>query len=142
MENINEETQNKTEKATNGEIKFVERKRWLFLGLPWTFTKYSISDELITIDRGFLNTTEDDCYMYKVVDVKLTTSLFERIVGVSTVSCFTGDTTDKEIKLLHIRNGKAIKNYILEVSEKARLKRRTLNTLSLNSVDEIDDIDN
>ena len=58
---------------------FKERKRLLFLGLPWTFTKYTITPSFITVESGLLSTTEDDCYMYKVADVKLTTSLMERI---------------------------------------------------------------
>ena len=28
---------------------FVERKRWLFLGLPFTFTKYIIKEKILTI---------------------------------------------------------------------------------------------
>ena len=32
-----------------------ERKRILFLGLPFTFTKYTIDEDVITIDTGFLN---------------------------------------------------------------------------------------
>ena len=40
---------------------FQERKRLLFFGLPWTFTKYTLSASLLTIDRGFLNTVQDDC---------------------------------------------------------------------------------
>ena len=44
-------------------IIFKERKRLLFFGLPWTFTKYTITPEFITIDAGFLRVTEDDCYV-------------------------------------------------------------------------------
>ena len=48
-------------------IVYSERKRILFLGLPWTFTKYIITPEYITIRQGLFNRVEDDCYMYKAV---------------------------------------------------------------------------
>ena len=52
-------------------MQFIEKKRILLFGLPWTFTRYTIKDDMITIDAGFLNKEENDCYMYKVQDVKL-----------------------------------------------------------------------
>ena len=112
---------------------FTERKRLLFFGLPWTFTKYDITEDMITINRGLLRTTENDCYMYKVQDVQLTITLVERIFGLGTIVCYTGDTTDPTLTIEHIRNAKAVKNFILEYSEKARLKRKTLTTLDIGS---------
>ena len=50
---------------------YKERKRWVFFGLPFTFTTYTVNEEFITIDAGLLHRDEDDCYMYKVVDTKL-----------------------------------------------------------------------
>lgn len=80
--------------------------------------------------------------MYKVLDVKLEVTLFERIVGLGTVICFTGDVTDQVLRLEHIKNSKVIKNYILQASEEMRKRRRTLNTLSLTEgMSEIDDSD-
>lgn len=114
-------------------IKFVERKRWVFLGLPFTFTVYTVKEDLITVQNGFLNKKENDCYIYKVQDVELLRSLGERIFGLGTVKCYTGDTTDPELYLTHIRNAKEIKDFILEVSEKARQKRRTLNMLDIGA---------
>ena len=114
-------------------VMFRERKRLLFFGLPWTFTKYTITPSLLTISQGLLNTTEDDCYMYKIQDVRLTTSLLERLFGLSTVICYTGDVTHHEIRLVHIRNAGEIKTYLLKTSEEARIKRRTLSTIDISA---------
>lgn len=119
---------------------YVERKRLLFFGLPWTFTKYEIKDDMITVDAGFLNKIENDCYMYKVQDVQLRTSLVERLFGLGTVVCYTGDNTSPTLELQHIKNAKEIKGYILEASEEARLKRRVLTTMDITSDAEDDDL--
>ncbi|MCR5655324.1 MAG: PH domain-containing protein [Lachnospiraceae bacterium] len=113
-------------------MEYKERKRILLFGLPWTFTKYAIRDDMINVKRGLLKTIEDDCYMYKVTDVKLETSFLERLAGVATVVCYTGDTTDHKLELVHIMHAKEIKEFILEHSEKERMKRRTINTQNLN----------
>lgn len=112
-------------------MQFQERKRWLFFGLPFTFTTYQVTEEFITVKSGLLRQKEDDCYMYKVVDTRLTRSLPERIFGLGTVECFGGDTTDPVLHLKHIRRSKEIKNFILAASEEQRTKRKTLQTQNI-----------
>ena len=123
-------------------IEFVEKKRWLFLGLPLTFTKYVIKEDMITVDTGVFTKVENDCYMYKVQDVEHTASIWERMAGLGTIVCYTGDTTHPKLLIEHIRNSKAIKEFILKESEEARLKRRTVNMLDIGSgeVEDIDDL--
>ena len=124
-------------------IMFTERKRWVFFALPFTFTKYTITPTLVTVNQGFLSTTENDCYMYKIQDVTLRQSFFERIFKLGTIVCYTGDTTHPELRLEHIRNPRTIKAFILKESEEARLKRRTINTLDIGSgaMDDLDPAD-
>ena len=38
-----------------------------------------------------------------------------------------------------MKNARAIKNFILEASEKARMRRRTMNMLDIGAEDETDD---
>ena len=123
-------------------IEFVEKKRWLFLGLPFTFTKYVIKEDMITVDTGVFTKVENDCYMYKVQDVEHTASIWERMVGLGTIVCYTGDTTHPKLLIEHIRNSKAIKEFILKESEEARLQRRTVNMLDIGSGEagDIDDV--
>ena len=66
-------------------IVYSERKRILFLGLPWTFTKYIITPEYITIRQGLFNRVEDDCYMYKVQDVNAFAAL-EQLYATQVIS--------------------------------------------------------
>lgn len=114
-------------------MEYVERKRLLFFGLPWTFTKYTVREEDVVINSGLLKTYENNCYMYKIQDVELQISLAERIFGLGTIVCYTGDTTHPKLMLERIKNDKEIKDYILKASEDARRKRRTLNTLDIGS---------
>ena len=122
-------------------MEFKERKRWVFFGLPFTFTVYTVKENGITVNMGFLNRQEEDCYMYKVQDVTLKASLFERMFGLATIVCHTGDTTNPQLVLEHIKNAKPIKEFILEQSEIARRKRRTMNVQDI-SAEDLDDVDN
>ena len=120
------------------EYDHIERKRWVFLGLPWTFTVYRMKEDMLNVKSGFFKLEQNDCYMYKIVDVKLTQTLMERIFGLGSIVCYTGDTTDKELVLAHIKHSEEIKNYLLKTSEEARIKRRTVNMLDIGSGDVAD----
>ena len=114
-------------------MKFIEKKRILFFGLPISFTKYIIDEENVTIKKGFFTLVEDSTYMYKIQDVKLIRSLFERMCGLSTIVCYTGDVTDQTLTITHVKNGEEIRNFINENSEKQRMKKRTLHTMDIDA---------
>ena len=116
-------------------MSYVERKRIKFFGLPFSFTKYTITEEKLTITTGFLSITEDDAYMYKIQDVRLTRSLAERMFKLGTITCYTGDTTHPELELIHIRHASEIKDFIMLSSEEARRKRRSMHTLNIDAED-------
>lgn len=120
---------------------FEERKRSRFLGLPLSFTKYFLDEEKITIRSGFLNVVEDDAMMYKIQDMRLTRSICERLFGLGTIICYTGDTTHPELKLIRVRKSSKIKDFILDASEEARRKRRTFHSLDIDAMQLEDDPD-
>lgn len=128
-----------------GELRYKERSRWLFLGLPFTFTKYEIHDNVLTIFKGFFTVRENDCYMYKVSDVEITSSLLQRICGMSTIILYTSDVTDRTIVMKNIKHGHEIKDFILQASESARIRRRTVSMQNIgfgaSDIHAIDDMD-
>lgn len=99
-----------------------------------------IKEDIITVNTGFFNKEENDCYMYKVQDVTLRSSLVERMFGLGTVECHTGDVTSPLLVIQHIKNARAVKQFILEQSEEDRRKRRTLSMLDIGAV-EVDDVE-
>lgn len=120
---------------------YVERKRTRLFGLPWTFTKYTVDEDKVTIKSGFLSIVEDDAYMYKIQDVRLIRSFLDRINRTGTVICYTGDITHPELKLLHIKHSNEIKDFLRKASEEARIKRRTLHTMDIANGREFDDVE-
>ncbi len=110
-----------------------ERQRWLLFGLPFTFTKYIIKEDILTIDSGLFKKVENDCYMYKIQDVKLERNLMQRMFGLGSVICYTGDTTHQQLILKNIRHSQEVKDFILDYSEAARMKRRTIHSLNIGA---------
>lgn len=120
---------------------YQERKRWLFLALPFTFTKYTLTEEQIIVNTGFLNQEENNCYMYKVQDTVLSSSLLQRMAGLGTVVCKTSDVTHPQLVMKNIKNARKIKDFIIENSEDQRMKRRTINTLNISAEADSSDLD-
>lgn len=141
MSKILNPEQYKESVTAKGEIRYTERQRLLFFALPWTFTKYEIRDNDLTIINGFLTVHENDCYMYKISDVEITRSLMQRIFGLATITCFTSDVTDKTITMKNIKHGREIKDFLLSASEAARLRRKTVSMQNIGfDADDIHDL--
>ena len=61
-----------------------DRKRnWL--GLPWTFTVYGLTEDRLFIKTGVLNIHEDEVRLYRILDLSLRRSFWQRIVGLGTI---------------------------------------------------------
>ena len=124
--------------SEQGKLVYREQKRWGFLGLPFTFTTYLLYENDIQIKSGFLSSVENDCYMYRVIDVQLRVSFWQRLFGLGTVICVTSDATNKTIVLKNIRHAREIKDFIYRASEEAKLRRRTVNMQNIGAYEDLD----
>lgn len=121
-----------------GKLVYKEQKRWGFLGLPFTFTTYLLYENDIQIKSGFFSSVENDCYMYRVIDVQLRISFLQRLFGLGTVICVTSDATNKTITLKNIRHARQIKDFIYRASEEAKIRRRTVNMQNIGAFEDLD----
>lgn len=100
-----------------------DRKR-PFLGLPLSFTRYRLTDDKIIIDTGFLSRKEEEIRLYRIMDVSLCRSFWERIFKLGTIHCCSGDKTSPEFDIKHIKNAKELKEQLSDMIEESRTKHR------------------
>lgn len=99
-----------------------DRKR--ILGLPLSFTRYALSEERLFLKRGFLNVRQDEVVLYRVRDLRVSQSLWQRIFGVGTVTVVSTDKSIPELVLKNIRQPNEVKELIHEYVEKMKIERR------------------
>ena len=108
-----------------------DRKR--SLGLPITFTRYRLSEDRIFRETGLLNLKEEEVLLYRVRDLELKRSLFQRIFGVGTVCVHSSDKTTPHLDLLNIKNPREVKELLHRQVEEMKLSRRMRTTELLGS---------
>ena len=106
------------------EIIWSSRKRTVFLGLPLSFTKYSLTKEKILLDTGFFNKREEEVRLYRILDISLTRSFGQRISGLGTITCKTSDKTLPVLELKNIKDSKNIKEQLSDLVEEERVRKK------------------
>lgn len=103
-----------------------ERKRWGFLGLPFTFTTYTLTDKKLLINSGLISSVEDEILLYRVVDLTLKRTLFQKLFSLGTVVVHAQDKTTPVLELKNIRNSHEFKELLSDQieAEKSRLRMR------------------
>ena len=97
-----------------------DRKR--ILGMPISFTRYALSEDRLFLRRGLLNVRHDEIVLYRVRDLRVSVSLWQRIFGVGSV--VSTDKSIPELTLKNIRQPNEVKELIHEHVEKMKIERR------------------
>ncbi len=99
-----------------------DRKR--HLGLPISFTRYSLSEDRLFTSVGFLNIRDDEILLYRVRDIDTSRTLWQRIFGVGTVRVISSDKTMPTLVLKNIKDPIFVKELIHQQVEETKIKRR------------------
>lgn len=100
------------------EILWSDTKRWL--GLPWTFTKYRVDADRLYLKQGFLTTQTDELLLYRIMDIKSSQTLGQRICGVGTVTLFCSDKSTGILELKNIKSYEKVRRFLSDLVEKKR----------------------
>lgn len=101
---------------------WIDKKR--HLGMPISFTKYTLTDERLYTESGFSNLKESELLLYRVRDIGLTRTLWQRLFGVGTIHIYSSDTTDEHLDIVNVKKAKDVKDLISSKVEESKKSRR------------------
>ena len=124
--------------SINIECLWKDRKR--HLGLPMSFTRYSLSDDRLFVSEGFLNIKDDEVLLYRVRDIDTQRSLWQRLFGVGTVTVMSSDKTMPTLVLKNIKDPLFVKELIHKQVEEMKIQRRVrFGEIATTGTDDHDD---
>lgn len=97
-----------------------DKKRSAIFGLPLSFTRYCLTETKLIVRRGVLNLREDEIQLYRVRDLALRQTLFERLCGTGTIHICSSDAMTPELGILHIKKPREVKELLSKTVEACR----------------------
>lgn len=101
-------------------IRYLWQDRRRRCGLPLSFTRYRLSQDRLFVERGLLNLREEEVLLYRVRDLELRRSLWQRMFGMGTICVHSSDKTTPHLDLLNVAQPRAVKELIHRQVEQAR----------------------
>ena len=108
--------------ATNNTIIWKDRKR--YLGLPLSFTRYSLTEDRLFLSVGLLNINDEEVLLYRVRDINTSRTLWQRLFGVGTVTVISSDKSMPTFVLKNVKDPMTVKELIHDQVEAMKIRRR------------------
>lgn len=103
-----------------------DRKR-IFFGLPWTFERYSLSDDRLFVSKGFFKISEDEVRLYRIMDISLELKFWQRWFNLGSIKIVSADKTMGTFELKNIKNPRQVKELLSGKVEEVRTAKKVSN---------------
>lgn len=104
----------------NDEIIWSDKKRTL--GLPLSFTRYTITENKLIIKTGAFVDREEEILLYRIKDVTLRRGPFQQLLGVGTIAIESVDITTPRLHLINIKNSRKVKELLSKLVDQNKRK--------------------
>ena len=85
------------EQVNESHVLWTDKKR--ILGRPLSFTRYTLTDDTLTVTKGLFTIKEKQTMLFRIRDISRVQTLGQRIFGVGTIVL---DSTDADTPHLHL----------------------------------------
>ena len=97
--------------------------RKCILGMPISFTAYQVDRDRLTCKKGFFKTEVDELLLYRVLDIKLSRTLGQKLLGVGTITLYCADRTHNIFKLENVQRPESIRVFLSKLVEYERTSK-------------------
>ena len=105
-------------------VEYLWQDRRRRLGMPWSFTRYALSEDRLFLETGLFSTKCEEILLYRVRDISLKITLGQRIFGVGTITIQSSDKSMPVLELKNIKRPRQIKELIHQTVEEMKIARR------------------
>lgn len=121
---------------------YVWKDRKRFLGMPLSFTRYALSEDRLFLSVGFFSVRDEEILLYRVRDISVKRTLWQRIFGVGTVTVRSSDKSTPEVFLKNIKKPLDFKELLHGNVEECKIRRRLrISEMSADLTDDDSDLD-
>ena len=106
------------------EIELLWKDRKRFLGMPLSFTRYSLSEDRLFLSVGCFSIKDDEVLLYRVKDISVSRTFWQRIFGVGTISISSADKTTPTLVLKNVKKPIYVKELLHAQVEEMKVRRR------------------
>lgn len=99
-----------------------DRKR--FLGMPLSFTRYAMSKDRLFFSVGFFSVRDEEILLYRVRDISIKRTLWQRIFGVGSINVVSADKSTPQLTLKNIKHPLDVKELLHSNVEECKIRRR------------------
>jgi uncharacterized membrane protein YdbT with pleckstrin-like domain len=94
--------------------------------MPISFTRYALSEDRLFTSIGLLNIKDEQLVLYRVRDINVSRTLWQRFFGVGSVTVLSTDTSTPQVTLESVRNPMDVKELLHRQVEESKKKNKGL----------------
>src|SRR5690554_4664520 len=109
-------------KRFKGNVNVLWKDRKRFWGMPLSFTRYSVVESpgswvKVFYEIGLLSTKIEEVHVYRIFDISIRQSVFDKMFGVGTVILHCKDMSMARLYLAKIKNPFQVRDLITDLVE-------------------------
>ena len=94
------------------------------MGLPISFTIYSFSNNKFYLKKGIFTTHSEEILLYRILDLQLKQTLWQKIFGVGTITLTTADKSTPILEIKSVKTPDRVRKALSNLVEQRRDEKR------------------
>lgn len=122
-------------------MNFLWKDRRRRMGLPLSFTRYALTEDRLFLDTGFFNLRSEEILLYRIRDINLRRSLWQRICGVGSIRVLSSDKSTPDLLIKNVKHPLEVKELLHRQVEEMKISRRVRLGEVMGDIGDADDFD-